>query len=157
MNIGKRVYWDANVFHALFGQEAGRVEGCRDIEASAKQGEVEIYTSAITFVECIWIKGKPDKFSEEHEEVLSAWFLHKFLRIVQCDRLIAESARQLIWKNPHLKPKDAIHVASALFSRVDVMHTYDNDDLVVLNRKIGSPPLRIENPPPPEPRLFPSS
>ena len=146
-----RVYWDASVFHALFGMEAGRVEGCKEIEKAAQEGLVQIYTSTISFVECVWIKGKPDKFDPAHEAILSAYFAHKYIRPILCDRQIAESARQLIWRHPHLKPKDAIHVASALSQQVDVLHTYDNDDLVKLSMKVGVPPLRIENVPQPKP------
>ena len=104
-------------------------------------------------MEVVWIKGKPDKFDPSHEAILAAYFAHKYIRTVNCDRMMAEQARHLIWKYPHLKPKDAIHVATALSQQVDVLHTYDNDDLVKLNGKIGNPPLRIENPPQPPPPL----
>ena len=144
----ERVYWDSSVFHALFGMEAGRVEGCKAIEEAAQKGLVQIYTSTVTFVEVVWIKGKPDKFDSSHEALLAGYFAHKYIRAVNCDRVMAEQARQLIWKYPHLRPKDAIHVATAIAQQVDVLHTYDNDDLVKLNGKIGNPPLRIENPPP---------
>jgi predicted nucleic acid-binding protein len=142
----QNVYWDANVFHALFGREDGRVDACERIVKAAQQGEVIIYTSAATFVECIWIKGKINKFSAEHEEIIGKFFMHKFIRPINCDRMIAESARGLVWRFPHLKPKDAIHVASAIAQQVDVMHSYDNDDLVKLDGKIGNPPLRICHP-----------
>jgi len=145
----QRVYWDASVFHAMFGAEAGRVEGCKTIEKQAREGLVQIYTSAVSFVECVWIKGKPDKFDPSHEKLLSDYFGHKYIRIITCDRVMAEQARQLIWKFPHLRPKDAIHVASALSQQVDVLHTYDQDDLLKLTGKIGIPPLRIEVPPQP--------
>ena len=139
------VYWDANVFHALFGKEAGRVETCLRIEKAAKNGELEIYTSTATFVECVWIKGKPDKLSKEHEAVIQKYFMHKYIRAINCDRQIAEFARNLIWQFPHLKPKDAIHVASAISQQVEVLHTYD-DHLLKLSGKIGNPPLKICNP-----------
>ena len=137
------VYWDANVFHALFGREDGRVDACERIELAARNGDVDIYTSTATFVECIWIKGKINKFSKQHEEVIGKYFMHKFIRPINCDRQIAEAARALIWKHPHLKPKDAIHVASAHALQVDVLHSYDNDDLVKLDGQIGNPPLKI--------------
>ncbi len=150
----ENVYWDANVFHALFGREDGRVDACERIEKAARQGEVIIYTSTATFVECIWIKGKINRFSREHEEIIGKFFMHKFIRPINCDRQIAESARSLIWRFPHLKPKDAIHVASAIAQQVDVLHSYDNDDLVRLDRQIGNPPLRICHPERDE-RFFP--
>lgn len=142
----KTVYWDANIFHALFKAEAGRVDACARVEKAAREGKVEIYTSAATFVECVWIKAKPPKLSKQDEEKIQRYFMHRFIRVINCDRQIAEAARNLIWQFPHLLPRDAIHVASAISQQVDVMHSYDNDDLVVLSGKIGSPPLKICHP-----------
>lgn len=147
----KTVYWDANVFHAIFGSEEDRVEACLRIEKAASQGEVHIYTSTATFVECVWVKtitdpsGKLNKLSPKHEEVIQGYFMRSYIKPIVCDRLIAEAARALLWKYP-LKPKDAIHLASAISQQVDVMHSYDNDDLVVLDGKVGSPPLKICHP-----------
>jgi predicted nucleic acid-binding protein len=138
------VYWDANIFNALFGGEAGRVEACERIEKAASDGHVKIYTSAVTFVECIKIKGKQiTNLLPEHEERISKYFKREFIVTINCDRKIAEAARSLIWKYPHLKPKDAIHVASAISQPIDLMHSYDNDDLVKLNGQIGVPALKI--------------
>jgi predicted nucleic acid-binding protein len=95
-------------------------------------------------VECIWIKKKiADKLAPEHEETISKYFKHEYIIAINCDRRITEAARSLIWKFPHLKPYDAIHVASAISQQVDVLHSYDNDDLVKLNGQIGTPPLKI--------------
>jgi predicted nucleic acid-binding protein len=146
--MGKTVYWDACVFHALFNGEPGRVDSCLRIEAAAKGGDVDIYTSTTTFVECVWMKtaGKTTKLSPKHEATIQAYFMHSFIKPINCDRLIAEAARALLWQHPHLKPKDAIHVASAIAQQVDLMHSYDNDDLVKLSQKIGHPPLKICHP-----------
>jgi predicted nucleic acid-binding protein len=146
------VYWDACVFHALFGKEKGRVDACLRIEKAAQGGSVRIYTSAITFVECVWVKtitdptGKLNKLAPEHEQIIEGYFKRSYIVAIICDRNIAEAARKLLWKHPQLKPHDAVHVASAIAQQVDVMHSYDNDDLVKLNGKIGNPPLKICNP-----------
>ncbi len=145
------VYWDANVFHAFFGKEEGRFETCGKIEKAAREGSVQIYTSTATFVECVWIKNVPNRLDPSHEAQISKYFQNSFIRAVLCDRLIAERARALIWKHyPGLKPKDAIHVPSALFIGVDVLQTYD-EYLLKLSGKIGSPALRIEAPSDPDP------
>jgi predicted nucleic acid-binding protein len=154
------VYWDAAVFHALFGKEAGRVEICEKVEQAARAGSIHIYTSTATFVECVWLKGVPNRLDSSHEAEISKYFQNSFIRPVLCDRLIAERARALIWKfYPGLKPKDAIHLASALFIGVDVLHTYDSD-LLKLSGKIGNPAMKIEEPkdpfPPPPPPPEPS-
>jgi predicted nucleic acid-binding protein len=134
---------DACVFHALFGREDGRVDACERVARAASEGLVAIYTSTATFVECIYIKGKINRFKKEHEETIAKFFMHKWIVPINCDRQVAELARHLIWQHPHLKPKDAIHVASALVQPMDLMHSYDNDDLVKLSGQIGNPPLKI--------------
>jgi hypothetical protein len=140
-----RVYWDSSVFHALFGSEAGRVDVCLQIEKRAKDGLLEIYTSTVTFTECVWLKNNPNKLSRQHEAVIQRYFMHKYIKTINCDRTIAENARLLIWDYPHLKPKDAIHVASAISQQIDVLHSYDTDHLR-MDGKIGIPPLQICNP-----------
>lgn len=142
----KTVYWDSCVFHALFSEETGRVDTCRKIIEAAFKGEIQIYTSAITAVEVVWIKNL-DRMSPKHEETIQKFFEHKFIRVLTCDRGIAAEARRLLWQHSKLRPKDAVHVASAISQGVDVMHTYDDDDLVKpLSGKIGSPPMRICHP-----------
>jgi predicted nucleic acid-binding protein len=141
------VYWDANVFNAMFSAEHGRVEDCERIHSLAANGDVRIYTSAVTFVECIKIKKKQiSNLKPEDEEKIAKYFRNAFIMTVNCDRNIAESARALIWKHPHLKPYDAIHVATALSQPIDAMHSFDNDDLVKLNGQMGTPPLMICHP-----------
>jgi hypothetical protein len=147
----KTVYWDACVFHAVFGKEAGRVETCQRIEKAAHEGSVEIYTSATTFVECVWVKsikdpnGKLFKLSPQHEQIMQKYFSYSFIRLINCDRTIAESSRQLLWQHQNLHPKDAIHVASAISQPIDFMHSYD-EALLKLSGKIGVPPITICKP-----------
>ena len=142
----QQVYWDpdANVFHALFSKEKGRVEACERLHDAARGGKLLIYTSAITFAECVWLKGLP-RLSKEHEAVIQKFFMHKYIEIINCDRMAGTNARRLLWDFPHLQPKDAIHVASALSQQVDVLHSYDSD-LLKLCGKLGAPPLKICEP-----------
>jgi len=136
----KNIYWDACVFHSLFGNEK-TVDSCKRIEKAAQDGRVWIYTSAVTFVECAWLKTEKDptgnlnKLSAKHEEVIAGYFQRSYIAVINCDRNIAEASRKLLWQFP-LKPKDAIHVASAIAQQVDVLHSFD-DDLVRLDGKIA--------------------
>lgn len=153
----KTVYWDANVFHALFNEEPNRIEVCTKIETAAKNGDIQIYTSAVTLTECVRLKNRP-RLAPENREKIRRYFDHKFIRLVACDRQVGEFAQELLWRYEHLEYKDAIHVATALFAQVDILHTYDNADLVRLSGQLGAPPLTISNPewqdpPPPEPQL----
>ena len=89
------VYWDACVFHALLGPEPDRVKGCLMIEKQAREGSALIYTSAVTLTECVWLKGK-ERIAKNHEDAIQKYFMHKFIRLINCDRVIAEQARMLV-------------------------------------------------------------
>src|SRR5579859_1747717 len=108
----KTVYWDANLFHAIFGKEKNRFEICERIEKAAIDGKIDIYTSTVTFVEVVWVKsivdgkGKLNKLSPAHEPIIQKYFSRSFLKPIICDRQIAELARELMWKHKSLKPKD---------------------------------------------------
>ncbi|MGH7949490.1 MAG: PIN domain-containing protein, partial [Candidatus Binataceae bacterium] len=65
------------------------------------------------------------------------------------DRSVAEYARQLIWQYPALKPKDSIHVATAIKEKLPVLDSFD-DGLLSLDGAIGTPPLPIGKPHVPE-------
>lgn len=46
------------------------------------------------------------------------------LHVYDVDRTLAERARDVVW-NYGVKPKDAIHVATALDAQVDQLDTFD--------------------------------
>jgi predicted nucleic acid-binding protein len=150
-----RYYWDANIFHALFNDEAGRVENCKYIAKQAESGTVMIVTSALTLVECVRLHGQPRKLTAANEAVIKKFFECPFIEVVNVTRKIGEEARQHLWTYDHLKYKDAIHVATAAYASVDALHTYDQKDLVVLDGKIGS--LKICVPPVAPPQFNQSS
>jgi hypothetical protein len=59
-------------------------------------------------------------------------------------RNISESAQDLVW-NQSIKPKDAIHVATALEAKIYILETFD-DGLIGKTGQIGNPPLLIRKP-----------
>ena len=137
-------YWDSSVIIAYINEERGRVEVCKAILDDAEQGKIRIYTSALTIAEVLKYKGaKP--ITKDKKDILKAFFQNDYIRIVQVDRWIAFEAQELVWENG-IPPKDSLHVASALHAEVDVLETYDGDDLVKKSKTVGSPPLEIRNP-----------
>lgn len=71
----------------------------------------------------------PIVLPKETEEKISKFFKQEYISIVQLTRFIAERARALIWMYPALRPKDAIHAATALYLEIDELHTFDSDFL----------------------------
>ena len=137
-------YWDSSVIIAYINEERGRVDVCKAILDDAEQGEMWIYTSALTITEVLKYKGaKP--ITKDKKEKLAGFFQNDYIRIIQLDRWIAFNAQELYWDNG-IPPKDSLHVASALKAEVDVFETYDDDDLIKKSKTVGSPPLEIRNP-----------
>jgi predicted nucleic acid-binding protein len=137
-------YWDSSVIIAYINEERGRVDTCKAILDDAEQGKIRIFTSALTITEVLKYKGlKP--ISKDKKEILRGFFESDYITIVQLDRWIGFAAQDLVWDHG-IPPKDSLHVASALRAEVDVMETYNNDDLVKKSKTVGSPPLEIREP-----------
>jgi len=139
-----RHYWDSDVFLAWFIKEEGKHNKCLGAIHSAENGELEIITSTLTFTEVLWLRNR-SKMTREKANDIRNFFSQEYIIPVVLDRGIAEYAQDLIWTYDKLKPKDAIHVASALKNRIQIFDTFDND-LISLNGQLGSPPLKITIP-----------
>jgi predicted nucleic acid-binding protein len=107
-----RRYWDSDIFLTWLNKEPGKYDKCRGVMKEAEDGNLEIVTSALTIAEIIYLKGHP-KITIERSNAICRFFESEYIKLVNVDRYVAESARTLLWQHS-LKPKDAIHVASAL-------------------------------------------
>jgi predicted nucleic acid-binding protein len=139
----KRRYWDACTFLGWFNEEKEKVEKCMGVVKLAESGELILVTSALTLTEVVWLKGYP-KLSEESEKTIKGFFEQDFIAVRTVDRIIADEARQLVWKH-NVKPKDSIHIATALQLGISIFDTFD-DELMELSGKLGNPKLRIGHP-----------
>ena len=142
----RRQYWDSSVFCAYFSEEAGRCDTVQDLLNEAHAGRLEIYTSSFALVEVLKLKGyKP--ITQKEEQGLIDFFEYPFIKIINADREICESARQHHWSDG-LEAKDAVHLASALSIRpsviLDELFSWDKDFLAIdgvakFNLKICAP------------------
>lgn len=142
--MAKVRYWDSVTFLGWFKGEKEKHEICRGVVAEAEKGKIRIVTSAITLTEVIKLKGERPLERDEEEKIRS-FFELEYIDIRVLDRPVAELARELIWQYPKLKPKDAIHVATAVRLKIPILDTFDQD-LISLDRQIGNPPLCIGRP-----------
>ena len=102
------------------------------------------------FAEVLWPKGRPLVLAKEKAQLVQGFFQHAWIIVRDIDRTVAERARELVWDNDALRPKDALHVATALDAGVDQFDTFDGD-LIALSGTLGNPPLIIGTPNVPEP------
>jgi predicted nucleic acid-binding protein len=112
----------------------------------AERGEILIITSALTLAECLWLRGQP-KVAPEKSTIIQNFFKRSYIRVVNVTRRIGEDAQTLVWDHS-IKPKDAIHVATAVFHKVEALETFDAS-LIKKDGRVGETRLSIRQPEPP--------
>jgi len=137
-------YWDSDAFLAFLRDEEGRADECQAVIQGAREGRVRIVTSALTLAEVVMLPGH-DKLAEAAGKTIRALFANEWIVLRDVDRFIAQKAQDLVWTYRDLRPKDAIHVATALEAGVACLDTYDKV-LLSLSGKVGDPPLVIGRP-----------
>ena len=143
----EKIYWDSDCFLGYFQDEEGKVENCDGVLQRADRGDVIIVTSALTIAEVLWIRGAP-RITKDKAEIVQKFFRRSYIRVYNVTRKTAESAQVLVWDHS-IKPKDAIHVATAIYLTVDVLETFD-ESLIGKSGTVGTPLLLIREPQPSE-------
>jgi hypothetical protein len=139
----EKIYWDSACFLAHLKAETDRAEKCDGVLQRAERGEVLIVTSALTLAEVLWMKGAP-KIPKDKAEIIQKFFRKSYIRVYNVTRKLAEEAQIHVWENG-IKPKDAIHIATAIHLKVDAFETFDQP-LISRVGKIGSHALNIRSP-----------
>ena len=107
------IYVDANIFIYSVTSKSGEIVSlCRNVLSKIVEGEEQGFTSVLTWDEFFWITRRVLGF--EHAKVESAKFLNTpNLKFILADEKIVRNA-QTLTELYGLKPRDAIHAASAL-------------------------------------------
>jgi len=136
-----KIYWDSVVFIDLIEETPGRISRLQSVIERAMKQEVVIVTCALTMVEVVKLKNL-NLLDEDAERRVTEFFENAYISVRNVDRFVAEAARPIVRKDG-IKPPDAIHVATAILSKVEVIHTFDQP-LLKQNGKVDG--LRIEEP-----------
>ncbi len=147
----EKIYWDSDAFLGWLQEEEDKVDLCRATLDRAKIGEVLIVTSTLTLAEVLWMKKAP-RIPKEKAELVQRFFRRSYIRVYNVTRKIAESAQDLVWDN-NIKPKDAIHVATAVNLGLLYLETFDKG-LLKKSEEIGDPLLIIRKPQQPKQGSF---
>lgn len=149
-NNPKLIYWDSDVFISRLQMWPGRVDTLRQFTEAAERNEINLVISTFSLAEIAKVPGlngdpvKDKPLTEVELAKISAYFENDYIIIRPLTIDIAEMAREYVCKHG-LKPPDAVHVATAIYWNVPLLHSYD-DKLCKRTGLIGSPPLVIENP-----------
>ena len=146
------IYWDSCAFlHFLAGDHPLSAE-LQLIYDDWLAGLVTMVTSTLTMAEVLYVKcGEPpqlqraDPTRRAEIEALFTPTPTRRLVLIELSAITARKARDLHW-DLAIKPKDAVHVASALEAHCEVMHTTDASLQSKSGQVGGSPILRIEAP-----------
>ena len=126
-------YWDSCVFLDLIEGTADRIGNIRPYVEAAEKKDLEIVTSTFTVAEVAFTRAERDNHATDPEiekKIDGLWAPNGGpIRLVEFSLLTAERARRIVRQSINngwnLKPKDAIHLATAQPLGVDVVHTYD--------------------------------
>jgi predicted nucleic acid-binding protein len=144
-------YWDSATFLAYFQQEEGRHQLCQGTLERAEAGEVGIITSALTIAECLWLRGQVP-IPKNRAEILRKFFRKSYIRVRNVTRNTSELAQDVVWDHG-IRPKDAIHVATAIEAKIGIIETFD-ESFIGKSGMIGGQMIVIRKPiAPAQPRL----
>jgi len=119
------IYVDSNIFISSFLTDDKKSDTCKSIISKIVNNEVTAFTSVLTWYELVWVArkhlGKQDSIGEGKK------FLEfPSLRILDVDELIIRMAQDLM-ESYNLKPRDAIHAATAISHGVKQLISDDPD------------------------------
>ncbi len=139
----QKPYLDSSVWIAWIKGEVidgvNRAEIAAHILRLAQQGVYQILTSAATLAEVHQHAGCPKLTPEQDEKVLD-FYEHDFVLLVNVDRGVGEHANKLC-RRYNINPFDAIHVASAIQQKCDVLLAWDKR-----LEEAGISEVRVEQP-----------
>lgn len=149
MSIDKR-YWDSDCFLGWLLAESDKETSCREVLQAAEDGKVLILTSALTIAEVLAMRGATPIPATERARV-EAFFRNDYIVVRNITRRVAEMAREYVWDHG-VRPKDALHVATAIDANLELLNTFDRK-LLTKSGLLGNNRLVIEKPRWSEPKL----
>jgi predicted nucleic acid-binding protein len=141
-----RFYWDSCTFISRIQGDPDRIAQLEYITDEAAERRMQIVTSTLAVAEVCYIRRKcsPEELKRDVTEI-ARFFDNDYIHLVQVSRRIATEAAQIA-RLYNVKPADAIHLATAIESGCQEVHTYDGSKLLKLDGKVGTPPLTISEP-----------
>ncbi|MGA3059142.1 MAG: type II toxin-antitoxin system VapC family toxin [Candidatus Bathyarchaeia archaeon] len=122
------VYIDSNVFiyPVLYTLEAEpKAKRAKQILLSIEKGELQAYTSTLTWDEVVWVISKTlsrDEGINQGQKLLG----FPNLEFISADENILSQAQALIDKY-NLSPRDSIHIASAIQRKIKTIISDDKE------------------------------
>lgn len=145
--MSERVYLDTCVFLAWLKDEPNRWEDVATLFEKSRNGDLRIATSSFTLVEVLNLKGYNSPIPKEDRDAVEGLLDREWIQTFSLIDRVGKIAREAVWEHG-VKPKDSIHVATAIAYGIPLMYSYDNP---LINRGTIETPfggVRVERPPP---------
>ncbi len=125
----RAIYWDSTVFLCFLKKHEGERRAiCEDILRHAQAGKLALYTSSFTITEVIKPLRQestgPRPLSYDEVADIQGMFQWPWLKKIDLDQRIAQNAVKLGLAYA-LSAADAIHAASAIVAKVDVLQKWE--------------------------------
>jgi predicted nucleic acid-binding protein len=138
-------YWDANTFSGYLNEEPDKLLDCEPVLNEARKGHILLVTSALTLAEVLFIRKGGPKLPPEKRELVETFFKADYITVRNVTRSISELARDLFWDHS-IDPKDCVHVSTAAFFKVPILHTFAKCLLGNSGITVNGHTLKIERP-----------
>lgn len=121
-------YIDSNVFiyPAIYSAEnVEKARNAKEILTNIEKGRMKAYTSALTWDEVVWVVSRTmnrEDGADQGKKLLG----FPNLEFIDVDEIILSSAQNLVEKYK-IRPRDSIHVASAITKNVRTVISDDED------------------------------
>ena len=124
--MSDEIYFDACTFLAWLKDEKERADVIATIFEDAEKGNLKIVTSALSIAEVLNLQGFKSPIPKEQRDAVRGLFANKWIIPKGVNRRLAEIAQELVWEHG-VKPKDGVHVATAMVYGIQTFYTYDTD------------------------------
>ena len=120
------ICFDSCVFLAWLKGEEGRIDIIGSLFDDASNGKLKILISTLVIAEVLNIQGLQSPIPKDRRDDVRNLFLNEWIVPKGVNRRLAEISQDLVWEYG-VKPKDGIHVATALVYKVPILYTYDKN------------------------------
>ena len=145
------VYLDSCVFLAWLQEEKDRADAVEALFDAASSEKLKILSSALTIAEVLNIQGLKSPIPKEQREKVRSLFKNEWIVIKSVTRHVAETSQELVWEDG-IKPKDGIHVATAIVYDAPKLYSYDHELISKGELSTNSGRVSISEPQQPEHR-----
>lgn len=138
--------WDSCIVIGYLAGYPDLKQECEQIIEDAKRDNVELWVSALATIETAYLEGYSDADAEAR---IREFFRRRYVIPVGIDAPLATIARDLVRRHrnstPKIRPKDAVHLATAIQWKLPVIETTD-DGLLNFDKMEGNPLIVIRKP-----------